>query len=329
MESGSLGTQETAVDLPVQANAKTRRRFIPGITLSRTAKNELTSYLFLSPFLLLFIVFILVPIGVAIYLSFTYFNTIQPPRFIGLMNYVNLFTQDSEFMMYVLPNTIKFALIVGPGGYILSFWLAWMLAQIPRRSRTVLTLIIYSPTLTAAAAMTAVWLVLFSGDGAGYLNSLLMKLGVINEPVQWTQSPHFLMPIMIIVSLWNSMGVGFLAMLAGILNVNPELYEAAAIDGIKTRLQEVWYITIPSMRPQMLFGAVMAIVGTFQAGDIGVQLSGANPTPQYAGQLIINHINDYGFIRYEMGYASAVSVVLLIIVYGFSKFAWKLFGDKT
>ncbi|HUC90739.1 MAG TPA: sugar ABC transporter permease [Paenibacillus sp.] len=284
--------------------------------------------IFVGPFVVMFTIFIVIPVIVAVYLSFTYFNTVQAPVFIGLKNYVNLLTQDNVFMMYVLPNTFKFSLLVGPGGYILSFWLAWLLAQIPKRSRSWLTLAIYSPSMTAAVAMAVVWLVVFSGDAAGYLNNFLLGIGIISEPVQWTQSPKYLMAIMVIVTLWNSMGVGFLAMLAGILNINPELYEAGYIDGIKNRLQEVWYITIPSMKPQMLFGAVMAVVGTFQAGDIGVQLSGANPTPQYAGQVIINHIQDYGFIRYDMGYASAVSVVLLVIVYGLSKICWRLFSEK-
>jgi len=291
-------------------------------------REELSAYAFLAPYLILFVLFIIIPVSAAIGLSFTYFNTVQRPQFIGLQNYVNLLTQDSEFMMYVLPNTIKFALIVGPGGYILSFWLAWLLAQIPRKSRTVLALVLYSPSMTAAVAMAVIWLTLFSGDSAGYLNSFMLKLNLIDQPIQWTQSPHYLMPIMIVVTLWNSMGVGFLAMLAGILNINKEMYEAGYMDGIKNRLQEVWYITIPSMKPQMLFGAVMAVVGTFQAGEIGVQLSGTNPTPQYSGQLMINHIADYGFIRYDMGYASAISVVLLLIIYGFSKLAWRLFGDK-
>lgn len=296
--------------------------------MKHSLREELSAYLFLSPFLILFSLFIIIPVGAAIALSFTYFNTVQRPAFIGLQNYVNLLTQDSEFMMYVLPNTIKFALLVGPGGYILSFFLAWLLSQISRKPRTVLALVLYSPSMTAGVAMTVIWLTLFSGDSAGYLNSVLLKLNLIQQPIQWTQSPHYLMPIMVIVTLWNSMGVGFLAMLAGILNINKEMYEAGYIDGIRNRLQEIWYITIPSMKPQMLFGAVMAVVGTFQEGEIGVQLSGTNPTPQYSGQLLINHIADYGFIRYDMGYASAVSVVLLLIIYGFSKLAWRLFGEK-
>lgn len=290
--------------------------------------NFNSAYLFLTPYIFLFLTFIVIPVVVAILLSFSYFNTVQTPSFIGFKNYISLFTQDEVFMQYVLPNTLKFALIVGPGGYILSFLLAWCLAQIPHKARTVLALIIYSPSMTMGVAMAVVWKIIFSGDQAGYLNSLLLNIGVINEPIQWLQSPQYLLPIMIAVSLWSSMGVGFLAMIAGVLNIDRSVYEAAYIDGMKNRIQEIFYITIPSMKPQMLFGAVMAVVGTFQAGAIGVQLSGANPTPQYSGQLIVNHIEDFGFIRYEMGYAAAVSVVLLIIVYALSKFSWRIFGEK-
>jgi multiple sugar transport system permease protein len=284
--------------------------------------------LFLGPYLLAFIAFIVVPVAVAMGLSLTYFNTIQAPRWNGLGNYVALLTQDDIFMQYVLPNTLKFALLVGPGGYLLSFFLAWSLAQVPRGPRTVLALAIYSPSLTGGVIIAVLWTIIFNGDRAGYLNSVLLAWGWIQAPVQWLQSPQWLMWIMVLVTLWSSMGVGFLAMLAGVLNINPELYEAAYIDGMKSRLQEITYITVPSMRPQMLFGAVMAVVGTFNAGAIGVQLSGSNPTPQYAGQLIVNHIEDYGFMRFEMGYAAAVSVVLLLGVYGISRFAWRLFGEK-
>ncbi|WP_413303277.1 sugar ABC transporter permease [Bacillus sp. 1P10SD] len=294
----------------------------------KNKKLDLSPWMFLGPYILFFTTFIIIPVASAILLSFTYFNAIEAPTFIGLSNYVSLITQDEVFMQKVLPNTLTFALIVGPGGYILSFILAWALAQIPKRLRTILALIIYSPSMTAGVAMAVVWTIIFSGDQTGYLNSLLMTLGVILEPIQWLQSPEYLMKIMIFVTLWGSMGVGFLAMLSGVLNINTEIYEAGYIDGIKNRFQEVIYITIPSMKPQMLFGAVMAVVGTFQAGAIGVALSGANPTPQNAGQLMVNHLEDYGFIRYEMGYAAAISVVLLIVVYAFSKVAWRLFGEK-
>lgn len=294
-------------------------------TLRKWLHNEGNAYAFLFLYAALFTVFIVIPVVAAISLSFTFFDTIQPPRYIGLRNYITLATQDDIFMRYVLPNTIQFAVIVGPGGYALAFLLAWMLAQLPRLPRTLFALILYSPSMTASVAMAVVWRTLFSGDQTGYLNSFLMGLGLVAEPIQWLQSPRYLMTIMILVTLWSSMGIGFLAMLAGILDISPELYEAAAIDGLKSRWQEIFYITIPAMKPQMLFGAVMAIVGTFQAGAIGVVLSGSNPTPQYAGQLIVNHIEDYGFLRYEMGYAAAVSVVLLLMVWFFARLANRLF----
>jgi len=296
--------------------------------LKKWYQKEGSAYGFLFMYALMFITFIVVPVVVAFILSFTFFDTIQLPRFIGLKNYVVLLTQDEIFMKYVLPNTIKFAVIVGPGGYAMSFLLAWILAQLPKLPRTIMALILYSPSMTSGVAMLVVWLTIFSGDQNGYLNSLLSGMNIIQEPIQWLQSPQYLMTIMIIVTMWSSMGVGFLAMLAGILEVNPEIYEAGSLDGISNGFQEIVYITIPSMKPQMLFGAVMAIVGTFQAGAIGVTLSGGNPTPQYAGQLIVNHIEDFGLIRYEMGYAAAVSVVLLLMVLLFNRVANKLFASE-
>ncbi len=284
-------------------------------------------YLFVLPYALLFIIFILAPVVMAVILSFTNFNAIQFPRFVGFLNYINLLTSDEVFMKYVLPNTVKYALIVGVGGYILSFLLAWGLSNLTKAPRTVFALILYSPSMTTGVAMSVLWKIMFTGDQTGYLNSWLMDIGVINEPVIWLTNVDFLLPIVILIGLWSSMGVGFLSILAGLLNVDESLYEAAAIDGVKNRFQEMIYVTIPSMKPQMLFAAVMQIVGAFQNGTIATLLAG-NPTPGYAAQLIVNHIEDYGFIRYEMGYAAAVSVVLLLIVQVFSSVSTRLFGEK-
>nr|WP_300768806.1 sugar ABC transporter permease [uncultured Acetatifactor sp.] len=282
---------------------------------------------FLMPYVILFMIFIVIPVIAAIALSFTNYDAIQRPEFVGFLNYINLLTQDEIFMQYVLPNTCVFAFIVGPVGYVLSFLLAWMLAQISKVPRTILALLIYSPSLTSGVAMSVVWKIIFASDQMGYANYFLMELGIITEPMLFTSDANFLLPIMIIVSLWSSMGVGFLAILAGILNINPEYYEAAMIDGMRNRFQEIFYITIPQMKPQMMFAAVMAVVNTFSVGAIGVQLSGSNPTPGYAGQLIVNHIEDYGFLRYEMGYASTVSLVLLVFIYTISKVAGKVFKE--
>lgn len=294
----------------------------------RITKEDKKSYLMLSPYILLFSVFILIPVIMAVMLSFTYFDVINEPSFTGLLNYITLFTQDEVFLKFVLPNTFLYALIVGPGGYVLSFLLAWMLAQIQALPRTILALCIYTPSMLGSVFIGVIWKTIFSGDQSGWMNSILMQWGLIDTPIQFLLTKDYFMLIMIIVSLWSSMGIGFLAMVSGILNINQELYEAAYVDGMRNRFQEIIYITVPSMKPQMLFGAVMAIVNAFNMGWIGVTLSGANPTPEYSGQLITNHIDDYGFIRYEMGYAAAVSVVLLLVVYGFNVVAHKLFGEK-
>lgn len=282
----------------------------------------------LAPYIFLFCIFILIPVLASVALSFTYFNSIEMPEFTGLDNYIQLLTNDSVFMQKVLPNTLIYALFVGVGGYILSFFMAWSLAQITKVPRTILAIILYSPSLTGGVLISTVWGVIFSGDANGYLNALLLKWNWIKQPILWLQSEEYLLPIMILVSLWSSLGIGFLSMLAGILNADQQVYEAARIDGVRNRFQEIIYITIPSIKPQMLFGAVMAIVGTFTSSGVGTILSGANPTPGYAGQLIVNHMEDYAFIRYEMGYASAIAVALLIFIRICSNIVNRLLAER-
>ena len=293
--------------------------------LGRRIWSYRASYVMLAPFMLIFLTFTIFPVVASVVLSFTRFNVLNAPVFIGLTNYTNLFFTDEIFSTAV-GNTVVLALITGPLGYFLCFFFAWVINDLPHRVRSLLTLVFYAPSI--AGNLFTIWLVIFDGDIYGYLNSLLLQLGIIQTPITWLQSPETLMPVMILVALWSSFDVGFLSMLSGMLNVNKEIYEAAHLDGIRNRIQEIIYVTIPSIRPQMLFGAVMALVGTFNSAGLGVQLSGSNPTPQYAGSLIVNHVDDFGFIRYEMGYAAALSVVLLLIISLCSKLAYKLFGDN-
>jgi len=294
----------------------------------RTAKDGLTVLWLLLPYGILFSFFIAIPVAASIGLSMTYFNVVQTPEYAGVLNYITMLTQDEVFFRYIIPNTVKFSLIVGPGGYILSFLLAWALAQIQPLPRTIFALILYTPSMAGGVFISVIWRTIFSGSQNGYINALLLQYNLIDTPIQFLQEPAYLLNIMIFVALWSSMGIGFLAMLAGIINADEEIYEAAYIDGVRNRFQEIIYITIPSLKPQMLFGAVMAIVSAFNNGAIGVLLSGANPTPQYSGSLIINHIEDYAFQRFEMGYAAALSVALLGIVWLFSKVAYRLFGER-
>lgn len=290
-------------------------------------ENNWHGWVFVAPYALIFSVFILVPVLLAIVLSFTNFNAIEFPKWVGFLNYITLLTSDETFMKYVLPNTVVYAVVVGIGGYVLSFILAWALCNLSKLPRTIFALILYSPSMTTGVAMAVLWKVIFSGDQSGLLNSWLMELGIISEPIIWLVDTTYLLPIVIIIGLWSSMGIGFLSMIAGILNTDETLYEASAIDGVSNRFQEMIYIVIPQMKPQMLFAAVMAIVGAFQNGLISSLLVG-NPSPGYASQLLVNHIEDYGFLRYEMGYAAAVSVVLLLIVQLFSKAANALLTEK-
>ena len=319
---------KTSYDL--ERKATLRQRLKAGFERFRSMsfKDLMSTILLLLPYVLLFIVFIAIPVAIAIALSLTNFNVIETPTWAGLKNYITLITQDEIFLKYVLPNTLEYAIIVGPIGYVLSFIIAWMLAQIQKVPRTILATILYLPSMLGGVFISIIWKTFFSGDETGYLNSLLLRLDIIDVPIQFLQSPKYLLTIVIIVSLWSSMGVGFLALLAGVLNIPQDQYEAGAIDGIKNRFQEMIYVTIPNMRPQMLFGAVMAIVAAFNNGGIGVTLAGVNPTPEYSAQLIINHIEDYGYARYEMGYAAALAVVLLALVWIMSKIAYKLFGEK-
>jgi len=290
--------------------------------------DKYSTGILLLPYALLFSLFIIIPVVAAMGLSFTFFDTIQRPTFIGLQNYINIFTADPEFFRYVLPQTIMFMIVAGLGGYILSFFLAWTIAQIPKWPRSIMAIIIYSPTLVGGVMVQQFWRTFFNADHAGWFNHILLSLNIIDVPQAWIISADYLMAITIFVTLFSSMGVGFLAMLAGILNVNQELYEAAYIDGVVNRFQEVIYVTIPSARPQMLFGAVMALVATVNASNMGVALFGRNPTVDNSAQMILPHIDDFGFIRMEMGYAAALSVVLLIFMRLISVGAQKAFADN-
>jgi multiple sugar transport system permease protein len=293
-------------------------------TIPASWKKTGTGYLFLSPFLVLFIIFTVVPVIQSAYLSFTYYNMLQPAKWIGLSNYNVLFLEDDIFLKAV-KNTFVFAVVAGPLSYCLSFMLAWVINTL--RAKMVFSLAFYVPSITSGIALSIVWLYIFSGDRYGLLNNWLLRWGFISEPVLWVTDPKTIMPVIIVVSLWMSMGTGFLVFLAGLQNVSKELYEAGAIDGIANRFQELWYITIPAMKPQLLFGAVNAIVASFGVFDIAVAIAGM-PSPNYAGHTMISHLYDYAFIRFELGYASAIAVVLFFVTLGLGRIVMRLFSSK-
>lgn len=266
---------------------------------------------FLLPWLTLFCLFIVIPILCAIVLSFTDFDMVRTPNFVGIKNYVALFLDDETFTKS-LSNTLFYALVTGPAGYLISYVVAWLINEISSRFwRSVLTLVFYSPALAGNVYM--MWNFIFSGDSYGLLNSVLVDLGILSKPVQWLTDPAYNSTAVVIVILWMSMGVGFLSFVAGFKQLNQELFEAGAIDGVRNRWQELWYITLPQMVPQLKIGAVLAISGAFAVGGVNAALTG-NPSTDYSTHTVLLHMTDYGYVRYEMGYASAIAVVLFVLM---------------
>ena len=273
------------------------------------AKNR-DKYLLLAPFFLLFTVFTLIPVLISIPISFTEFNMVQMPHWVGWDNFARLFVDDDVFLIAV-KNTIIFAFLTGPISYFACLFFAWLINDLSRGLRTVMTFVFYAPSLCGNVYF--IWQFIFSGDSYGLINGLLMKLGVINDPILWLKSTSTALTVVIIVQLWLSLGAGFLSFIAGLQGIDTSLYEAGAIDGIRNRFQELLYITLPSMGPPLLFGAVMQIGSSFAAGGVAVALTGF-PSTENVTTTIVTHAMDYGTIRYEMGYAAAISLVLFVVM---------------
>ena len=269
-------------------------------------KTNKACYAMLLPFMSLFIIFTVVPVVMSLPMGFTNFNMIETPKFVGLSNFYTLFLNDDVFLIAVR-NTLIFAIFTGPFSYILSFIIAWLINEMNAFLKTFFTFVFYAPSMTTSVYVT--WQLILSGDSYGYLNAVLIDLGILNEPAQWLTDTNYILTVVIIVQLWMSMGAGFLAIRAGFQNIDKSMYEAGAIEGIKNRWQELFYITIPSMGPQLLFAAVIQISASFTVGVVGQNLVGL-PSTDYAARTIMNHATDYGNIRYEMGYASAICFVL-------------------
>lgn len=301
--SGATATV-TPTSVPVIPPQNKRSAFVQSII------NNRSSYLFLLPYALLFTLFFIVPVVISIYYSFTNYNVLEPARFIGFQNYINLFLADDVFLISVR-NTLILAVITGPVGYIMAFLFAWIINELPRYIRAVAVLIFYAPTISGQVYL--IWAILFSGDAYGYMNAFLMNLSIIDEPILWLVNPDYMMTVIIVVVLWMSLGAGFLAFIAGLQGLDKTLFEAGMIDGIKNRGQELWHITLPSMKPQLMFGAVMAITQTFAVADVTIALCGF-PSTDYAAHTVVNHLVDYGSLRFEMGYASAIATILFLVM---------------
>ncbi|WP_246042085.1 carbohydrate ABC transporter permease [Cohnella pontilimi] len=312
------GQTAVAASHPTAYKTRTRRRLVAHLN------EHKIKYLMLAPFLILFVMFYIVPVLSSIALSFTYYNMLQPPRWIGLANYRVLFLEDDIFLI-ALKNTFAFAIVTGPLSYFLSFFFAWVINNL--RFSNAFALAFYAPSITSSVALAVVWTYIFSADRYGLINKVLIDYGMIDRPIIWLANPNYMLYVVMFVSLWMSMGAGFLVFLAGLRNVPADLYEAGDIDGIRNKFQQMWLITLPMMKPQLLFGAVMAIVASFAVFDIAVALTGM-PSANYAAHTIVAHLYDYAFIRFELGYASAISVVLFLLTFTLGRISMRIFSSK-
>lgn len=268
------------------------------------------SFFYLAPFLVIFFIFTLLPVVLSFILSFTDFNGLEIPRFVFFENYLQLFLSDDEFLL-ALKNTLIIALITGPGGYFASLVLAWFINELNPKLRAVMVLVFYAPSISGGAYM--IWQLLFSSDAYGYVNALLMRFNLITEPIQWFTDTKYMLPLVIVVSLWMSLGTGFLSLVAGLQGVDKSLYEAGYVDGIRNRWQELWYITLPSMQHILLFSAVMQIASSFSISQLPIALAGY-PSVSNSVDTVVSYLADAGTVRYEMGYASAISVFLFALM---------------
>ena len=275
-------------------------------------KKNKTAYFMLAPFFILFVVFTVLPVVLSMILSLTNFNMLETPDFVFMQNFTRLFLQDEIFIL-ACQNTLIFACVTGPVSYILSLLIAWFINELPPKIRAVVTLVFYAPSISGQVYL--IWKTLFSSDSYGWANAVLMKFQLISSPILWFDNASYVMPLCIVVALWTSLGTAFLSFIAGFQTIDRSMYEAAAVDGIKNRWQELWYITLPTMRPQLMFGAVLAITQSFGFGAVVDALCGF-PSVDYAAHTIMHHLSDYGGSRYEIGYASAIAVVLFIIMFG-------------
>ncbi len=274
-------------------------------------KNNKTAYFMVAPFLLLFIVFTVLPVILSVLLSFTNFNMLQMPDWVGTDNYIRLFLDDEIFIL-ACQNTLIFAAVTGPVSYLLSLFVAWFINELPPKIRAVVTLIFYAPSISGQVYL--IWKTLFASDSYGWANATLIDMGLISSPILFFDNAQYVMPLCIVVALWTSLGTAFLSFIAGFQTIDRSMYEAAAVDGIKNRWQELWYITLPTMRPQLMFGAVLSITSSFGFGAVVDALCGF-PSVDYAAHTIMHHLSDYGGARYEIGYSSAIAVILFIIMF--------------
>jgi multiple sugar transport system permease protein len=284
------------------------------------------SYLMLTPFFIGFFLFTILPVAAAMALSLTYYDILQPPTWIGLDNFKTMFLYDNVFIVAV-KNTLIYGLVTGPIGLLLSFFFAWIINRVRVTWRVPLTLALYAPSLQSGITIGLIAGYFLSTDQYGLFNYLLMHWGIIHKPIAWLNDPKLIMPTLIGIQLWMSMGTGFLIFLSGLQTIKPELYEAARVDGVRNAWQELFYITIPQMKPFLLMNGILAVVGSFSGSGL-TNLAGGVNSPDYAALVISDYATDYASTRFMMGYAAALAVLMFVWSYGLGRLLMNWLYEK-
>ena len=277
-----------------------------------TRKFSATPYLFLVPALALIAVFVLYPILAVLYYSFTDYNIINPPVWVGLSNYGKLLG-DPVFWKALTHSIIY--LIVTPTIIALSVALAIVVNR-KLKGIHIFRALYYVPAVSGSIAIGIAWRWLF--DRNGFMNSFLISVGAIKEPIQWLADPNLVLPIAMLLTIWAGIGYYAVIFLAGLQNIPEELYDAALIDGC-TNFQKHRYVSIPGLRPQIVFVAVISSLAALKVFDEIYVLTGRTGGILDSGVTVVFYLWKEAFTELaHAGYASAIAIVLLILTLVFS-----------
>lgn len=270
--------------------------------------------MFIAPALILFTIFVAVPVGASLFFSFTKYNVIQSPKWVGLNNYRNLILYDPRFWKAVR-NTVVYVVGVVPFSISLSLLLAVAIDQKIRLKNLYKTLF-FMPAVTSVVALSVVWKWLFAGEKYGLINHFLLKLGL--QPIDWLLSPTWTLPAIMIMSIWAGLGYNMILFLAGLQAIPNSLYEAADADGAGA-MSKFWHITLPLLRPTMTYAVIMSTIASFQVFE-QVYIMAGSTSAGVGGVLdcaltIVAYLYDSGFQRFMMGYASAIAYLLFAAVF--------------
>ena len=273
------------------------------------------AFVFIAPALLLFLIFIFVPLFASLFLSFTQYNVLHPPVWAGLANFRQLMFHDPRFWK-AFRNTVCYVVGVVPIGISTALVLAAALEELTR-GKQLFKVLYFIPTVTSVVAIAAVWKWLFAGEKFGLINYFLIRLGF--HPVDWLLSPTWILPAIMIMSIWAGLGYNLVFFSAGISTIPQTLYEAAKVDGASW-WGRFWNVTVPMLRPTLVFVVVMAVINSFQVFDQVYIMTGGTGEGTGgvldSGLTMVSYLYDQGFMQFHMGYASAIAYLIFGCVFG-------------